>query len=132
MKLSSGNNGMPSFLYRTKIMSFKIPDAFRLLCILTFMATPYAHALEQGKVEIHGFLTAGLSFSDADEVYLDDTSKDISFEEDTVFGLQFGTAISDDIKVETQILAGGVNANSGTAARVDWAFVTYEAMTNLS
>ena len=81
-------------------------------------------------VEFDGFLTAGFSVHDQDVpggspsiTYLDGVTDDISFDNDSKFGLQITADVSKDMQVVAQILASGADQNFDLD--VEWAYLDY-------
>ncbi len=82
-------------------------------------------------IEFDGFLTAGLAVHDQDNAtYLDGITKDISFDNDSKFGLQITSDISGDMKAVAQLLAAGSDDNY--AMDVEWAYLDYALSDNFS
>lgn len=82
-------------------------------------------------VEFDGFLTAGLAVHDQKEVtYLDGITKDISFDNDSKFGLQVTAEVAEDMQAVAQILARGSNENYDLD--VAWAYLDYRLANGLN
>ena len=82
-------------------------------------------------VDFDGFLTAGLSKHDQkDTVYLDGITDDISFDNESKFGLQITADVSDDMQVVSQVLATGADDNFDLD--VEWAYLDYTLSDTLS
>jgi hypothetical protein len=82
-------------------------------------------------VEFDGFLTAGFSLHDQEDItYLDGITDDISFDQDSKFGLQVTADVSEDMQVVAQILAAGRDDNFDMD--VEWAYLDYKISEMLS
>ena len=102
--------------------------------VSVLMAIPVcatAQLLGELDLRINGFLTAGATISDSHVQYLSDTTNDISFQEDSVFGLQVGVSITDELSLDAQVLAAG-DEGGEFDARVDWAFATFRFNDNVA
>ncbi|MEH6638905.1 MAG: porin [Porticoccaceae bacterium] len=85
-----------------------------------------AQALSADEIEIHGFFTAGATISDIEHTYLRTTDEDISFDEDSVLGLQLIVPIDERIVLQAQLLANSSKEDQANfELNVDWAFATY-------
>ncbi len=100
-------------------------------------------------IEFDGFLTAGLAVHDQDSVlvpdpadptnnppveaagvYLDGITQDISFDNDSKFGIQVTADASPDMQVVAQLLAAG--ADNNYSMDVEWAYLDYAISDNFS
>jgi len=91
-------------------------------------------------VEFDGFLTAGMAIhdqsakfpdgSDADIVYLDGVTKNLSFDNDSKFGLQVNAEVAENMQAVAQILARGSKDNY--AMDIAWAYLDYRVASNLN
>ncbi|MEH6543232.1 MAG: porin [Porticoccaceae bacterium] len=97
------------------------------------VAAAGAQALTANEIEIHGFFTAGATISDADKVYLRTTDDDISFDEDSVLGLQIIVPVDEKITLQAQLLGNGSReSDTNFEVKVDWAFAGYQVNDNLT
>lgn len=93
-----------------------------------------------GAVEFDGFLTAGMAVhdqkatypggADADISYLDGITKNVSFDNDSKFGLQVNAEVSENMQAVAQILARGSEDNY--AMDIAWAYLDYRLANNLN
>lgn len=88
-------------------------------------------------IEFDGFLTAGFSVHDQEAVtgqpptvYLDGVTDDVSFDNDSKFGLQITADVSEDMQAVAQILAAGADENYDLD--VEWAYLDYTLNENFS
>lgn len=88
-------------------------------------------------VEFDGFLTAGFAVHDQDEQasqsptkYLDSITDDLSFDNDSKFGLQITADVAEDMQVVAQILAAAADDNYDLD--VEWAYLDYSLSENVS
>ncbi|MCW9012931.1 MAG: hypothetical protein OQL06_04040 [Gammaproteobacteria bacterium] len=82
-------------------------------------------------IEFDGFLTAGFSIHDQDNVtYLDGITDDVSFDNDSKFGLQVTADVSENMQVVSQILAAGADDNYDLD--VEWAYLDYALSESVS
>jgi len=92
-------------------------------------STIMAHPVEA--IELDGFLTAGFavhnqSQADGSKVtYLDEITDDVTFLQDSKFGLQITADIAEDMQVVAQILASAVDENY--SMDIEWAYLDYVA-----
>jgi len=82
-------------------------------------------------IEFDGFLTAGFSVHDQEQqngrkvVYLDQVTDNVTFLQDSKFGLQVTADVADKMQVVAQILASAEDENY--RMDVEWAYLDYEA-----
>lgn len=82
-------------------------------------------------IQLDGFLTAGFSVHDQkDNTYLDSITDELSFDNDSKFGLQVTSQVNDFTKVVGQLLASGKNDNYNL--KIDWAYVDVKINDNFS
>ena len=82
-------------------------------------------------LEFDGFLSAVLAAHDQDQAtYLDGITRNISFDNDSKFGLQISAAVSSDMEVVAQFLAAG--ADNNYAMDVEWAYLDYALSENFN
>lgn len=87
-------------------------------------------------VELDGYLTAGLSVhnqSQADGskvVYLDEIKDDVTFLQDSKFGLQVTAEVAEDMQAVAQILASAEDNNY--SMDIEWAYLDYTASESTS
>jgi len=116
-----------------------------LLCSALFGAVL---ASGQGNaVEFDGFLTAGFAVHDMDDMaydsdgngtldaktpatYLNSIEKDVSFDNDSKFGLQITADVFEDMQAVAQVLATGADQNYDMD--VEWAYLDYTINDNVS
>lgn len=99
--------------------------------VISAMAASVLFTTQGQAIEFDGFLTAGLAVQDQDNVtYLDGITNDISFDNDSKFGLQVTSEISSDMKAIAQLLAAG--ADNNYAMDIEWAYLDYAITDNFS
>jgi len=82
-------------------------------------------------IEFDGFLTAGFSVHDQEQtngkklVYLEEITDDVTFLQDSKFGLQVTADVAEDMQVVAQILASAEDDNY--SMDVEWAYLDYAA-----
>lgn len=82
-------------------------------------------------IEFDGFLTAGFAVHDQEQTngkkltYLDEVTNDVTFLQDSKFGLQITADVTTDMKVVAQILASAEDNNY--SMDVEWAYIDYTA-----
>ena len=82
-------------------------------------------------VEFDGFLTAGVAAHDQKLVtYLDGITEDVSFDNDSKFGLQISAKVAENMQAVAQILARGSNDNYDMD--IAWAYLDYRLTEGLS
>ena len=81
------------------------------------------------RIEITGYLSLrGGKLNEKDITYLGGVSDDLSFSNETTFGIQIKAPITDDINMVLQLAGDSVE----TQANVDWAFMEYQASSALN
>ena len=91
------------------------------LVILSGLSLP-THAIEN--IEMNSFLTVGAATMSEDGSYLDKISEHISFENDSHYGINIRTNVSDRVSGAAQLLATATNSNFNIEA--EWAYVSYK------
>ena len=82
-------------------------------------------------MEFDGFLTAGMAAHDQKFVtYLDGVTEDVSFDNDSKFGLQVSAKVAENMQAVAQILARGSNDNYNMD--IAWAYLDYRLTDGLS
>jgi len=81
-----------------------------------------AHAIEN--IEMNSFLTIGASTLSEDGRYLDNVTEHVSFENDSHYGINIRTEISDRVSGAAQLLATANDSNFNIEA--EWAYVSYK------
>ena len=94
-------------------------------------------------MEFDGFLTAGMAIhdqsakypaalggGDADIAYLDGVTKNVSFDNDSKFGLQVSAKVAENMQAVAQILARGSNDNYNMD--IAWAYLDYRLADGLN
>ena len=82
-------------------------------------------------IEFDGFLTAGFAVHDQEQtngkklVYLEEITDDVTFLQDSKFGLQVTADVAEDMQVVAQILASAEDDNY--SMDVEWAYLDYAA-----
>ncbi|GAA3915208.1 hypothetical protein [Litoribacillus peritrichatus] len=76
------------------------------------------------ELDFNGFISVGGGISSNDELNLDiDYNEDVSFDEDSILGIQTTAAINDKMSLTAQLVARGKDDYDLEA---EWAFVSYE------
>lgn len=83
-------------------------------------AAPAAQAFELGEIDIHGFVSQTY-INSSDQNYLADASQDGSFEFNQV-GINFGTDVTEDVRVGLQLFARDQGAFGNNRVTLDWAY----------
>lgn len=84
----------------------------------------YSGIAKASELEWRGFFTTGLAVTDSKVSYRDGVNRKARVAEETYLGLNLSKEINSEWRVAGQIL--GRAGEADTAAKVDWAFVTYE------
>ena len=79
-------------------------------------------ALATPDIRFNGFMTAGGVVTDTDDATFLGANKDVSFEPDSVVGLQLTANLIDNVSVTTQLIANG---QDDFDPDVEWAFLSY-------
>jgi len=88
-------------------------------------------AQQVNAIEFDGFLTAGLAVHNQSQVdgskliYLDEITDDVTFLQDSKFGLQITADVVEDMQVVAQILASAEDENY--SMDIEWAYLDYAA-----
>jgi len=75
-------------------------------------------------IEMNSFLTIGASAISEDGRYLDMVTEHISYENDSVYGINIRTDVSDRVSGAAQLLATSTSSNFNVEA--EWAYVSYK------
>ena len=94
----------------------------RLLPIALLGMSTTAQAIEN--IEMNSFLTIGASAISEEGRYLDMVTEHISFENDSVYGINIRTDVSDRVSGAAQLLATSTSSNFNVEA--EWAYVSYK------
>ena len=94
----------------------------KLLPYALFCASISAQAIEN--IEMNSFLTIGASTMSEDGRYLDKVTEQLSFENDSVYGINIRTKVSDRVSGAAQLLATSKSSNFNVEA--EWAYVSYK------
>lgn len=89
--------------------------------VLCGIALP-AQAIEN--IEMNSFLTIGASVMSEEGRYLDRVTEHVSFENDSVYGINIRTDVSDRVSGAAQLLATSTSSNFNVEA--EWAYVSYK------
>lgn len=81
-----------------------------------------AQAIEN--IEMNSFLTIGASVMSEDGRYLDRITEHVSFDNDSVYGINIRTDVSDRVSGAAQLLATSTSSNFNVEA--EWAYVSYK------
>ena len=95
-----------------------------LLPVVALMATQVS-----AEVNFNGFATiaAGVTLDDNETLY--NYNEDLSYDNDSLFGLQVSSELDDDLSFTGQLIARG---RDNWATDVEWAFLSYQASENVS
>lgn len=74
-------------------------------------------------IQFNGFLSVGGGLIDTDKRDYEGFDDSLSFDTDTVFGLQTSSQLSDNLSATGQIVSRG---SDGYEAEIEWAFLTYQ------
>lgn len=93
-------------------------------------AAVFSSAIHAGEIDFSGFgsVIAGMKDSDKGDSYAGYSEEHLTFEPDSLFGLQAAAEINDKVSASIQLLAKGAN---DWDAQVDWAYVSYKVTDNL-
>ena len=75
-------------------------------------------------IEMNSFLTIGAASISAEGHYLDRVTENISFENDSLYGINIRTEVSDKVSGAAQLLATATETNFNVEA--EWAYVSYK------
>ncbi len=96
--------------------------------ISTFFAAGMALSAQAGEVSISGFLSVGGGYVDEEGMSRNGyNEEDITFDQDSLYGLQVSSNISDKASVTAQVTGEGAN---GWEAEVSWAYFSYQVTDN--
>jgi hypothetical protein len=83
-------------------------------------------------LKVNGFFNAAYSRSNSETNYLGSINQDGTFTRDTSVGLQVQAPLKNDLSFTVQAVAdSGGSANDRNKARIDWAYLTYQANADL-
>ncbi len=91
------------------------------LAILSALGTQ-AHAIEN--IEMNSFLSVTAAAMNEEGSYLDQVSEHITFENDSHYGINIRTQVSDRVDGAAQLLATSTDSNFNVQA--EWAYVSYK------
>lgn len=94
----------------------------RLLPVALLGTSLPAQAIEN--IEMNSFLTIGASAISEEGRYLDKITEHVSFENDSVYGINIRTDVSDRVSGAAQLLATSTSSNFNVEA--EWAYVSYK------
>lgn len=104
---------------------------FRHLLCLAGLSVPIATVNASDNVELNSFLTIGMATSSLDDgIYLDSIDDNISFNNDSRYGINFRTQTSERMSGAAQLLGAGRNDNF--TVEVEWAYVDYDFTDSLN
>lgn len=92
--------------------------------VLTALAAALTSTAQAGNVDINSFLTIGAAAISEDGTYLDTVTENITFENDSHYGINFRFQASDKVGAAAQLLATATNSNFNVDA--EWAYVSYK------
>ena len=95
-------------------------QALSLIALSSFSLN--SQAIEN--IEMNSFLTIGAATLSDDGHYLDRITENISFENDSHYGINIRTEVSDKVSGAAQLLATAVDSNFNVEA--EWAYVSYK------
>ena len=81
-------------------------------------------AVQAGNVDINSFLTIGAARLSEEGSYLANTTENISFENDSHYGVNLRTQVSDRVSGAAQLLATATDSNFNLDA--EWAYLSYQ------
>ena len=96
---------------------------FRYLMMLMFFGAWPAWAADLAGVEIHGFLSQGLLWSDKNSYFSADT-EDTSFQFNEM-GINFGKNLTDQLRVGMQFFSRDLGRTGNNEVVIDWAYGDY-------
>ena len=100
----------------------------KILPFALLAATAPAQAIDN--IEMNSFLTIGASAMSEEGRYLDKITEHVSFENDSVYGINIRTDVSDRVSGAAQLLATSTSSNFNIEA--EWAYVSYKINANSS
>ena len=87
-------------------------------------------AVQAGNVDINSFLTIGAATISENGSYLFNTTENISFENDSHYGVNLRTQVSERVSGAAQLLATSTDSNFKLDA--EWAYLSYQISTDVS
>jgi len=100
----------------------KIMNLHKLLPYTLFCISIPVQAIEN--IDMNSFLTVGAATMSEDGRYLDKITEQLSFENDSVYGINIRTKVSDRVSGAAQLLATSKSSNFNIEA--EWAYVSYK------
>ena len=94
----------------------------KLIPIVLLGMSTTAQAIEN--IEMNSFLTIAASAISEEGRYLDKVTEHVSFENDSVYGINIRTDVSDRVSGAAQLLATSTSSNFNVEA--EWAYVSYK------
>ena len=85
---------------------------------------------QAGNVDINSFLTLGAATISEDGTYLANTVENIAFENDSHYGVNLRTQVSDRVSGAAQLLATATRSNFNLDA--EWAYLSYQISNDVS
>ncbi|MGE0083734.1 MAG: hypothetical protein AB7S75_04875 [Desulfococcaceae bacterium] len=93
------------------------------LMVLVFFGASCAGAADLAGVEIHGFISQGLLWSDNNSYFSEDT-EDTSFQFNEL-GINFGKNLTDQLRVGMQFFSRDLGRTGNNEVVIDWAYGDY-------
>lgn len=91
---------------------------------VTAIAAALTSTTQAANVDINSFLTIGAATISEDGTYLEHVAENITFENDSHYGINLRTQASDKVSAAAQLLATATNSNFNVDA--EWAYVSYQ------
>ncbi|HEX5636799.1 MAG TPA: hypothetical protein VFY78_06905, partial [Gammaproteobacteria bacterium] len=98
--------------------------------VLTALAAALTTTAQAGDVDINSFLTLGAANISEEGKYLSNTTENISFENDSHYGINLRTQVTDRVSGAAQLLATATDSNFNVDA--EWAYLSYQLSTDVS
>ncbi|MBI3186336.1 MAG: hypothetical protein HYZ31_00540 [Gammaproteobacteria bacterium] len=98
--------------------------------VLTALAAALTTTVQAGDVDINSFLTLGAANISEEGKYLSNTTENISFENDSHYGINLRTQVTDRVSGAAQLLATATDSNFNVDA--EWAYLSYQLSTDVS
>lgn len=103
---------------------------FRRLFILVILSALTAPAYAIENIEMNSFLSVTAATMSEDGRYLDKITEHVSLENDSHYGINIRTSVSDRVSGAAQLLATATDSNFDVEA--EWAYVSYKFSENSS
>ena len=100
------------------------------LAIFAGVSALFTSAVQAGNVDINSFLTIGAARLSEEGSYLANTTENISFENDSHYGVNLRTQVSDRVSGAAQLLATATDSNFNLDA--EWAYLSYQLSNDAS